>query len=359
MSAAEVSVIIPTYNRGHLIARTIDCVLQQTYPHCHVVLVDDGSTDSTASVVSQRYGNEPRVRYFRQENRGVSAARNRALAEAKGDYIAFLDSDDVWRPWKLEVQVACLERLRREGVGMLWSDMDIVDDAGTVILPNANRASYGAYKLFAVEEGFSSSMPLSELASGTTDPGRDTRVYWGDVYSWIAMGNLCPTPSVILTREWAQRVGRFDESMKSGEDHNYHLRTCALGPTAFLDLATFAYRKGAADQLTGKSYELLIAQNALRTVLEVLEHDRARIKLPAAVIGAKLASLHAWIGIQMIESKNNAGARAHLLSSLRRRPAQPRVWGLLAASLVPPRMTEALRASYRAAKRWSRRARAR
>jgi GT2 family glycosyltransferase len=356
MSAPEVSVIIPTYNRAHLIARAVDCVLQQTYPHCHVIVVDDGSTDATPSVMAERYGNEPRVRYIRQPNAGVSAARNRALAEAKGDYIAYLDSDDLWRPWKLALQVACLERLRSDGVGILWTDKDIVDDAGALVRPRANRTAYGVYRLFPVDEMFKSSKPLAELAPGVGDPG-DARVYWGDVYSYIAMGNLCAPSCVILTRERAEAVGKFDESMKSGEDHDYHLRACALGPAAFIDLATIDYRKGADDQLTAKSYELLIAQNALRTILAVLAKDSARIKLPPAVIRGKLASLHAWIGIKLIESKDNAGARSHFVSSLRQRPAQPRVWGLLAATTMPPRMTNALRSSLRAVKSVARRSR--
>ncbi|HEY2730960.1 MAG TPA: glycosyltransferase family A protein [Polyangia bacterium] len=354
MPPAEVSVVIPVYNRAHLIARTIDCVLEQTYPHCHVIVVDDGSTDGTPVVVTERYRGNDRVRLLRQENRGVSAARNAALAVATGDYIAFLDSDDVWRPWKLAVQVACLDRLRSEGVGMLWGDMDLVDEAGAVTLANANRGYYGAYRFFTMEQMFSSSAALEELVPAVAPPAPGVRVYWGDVYRCIAMGNLCPTPSVILTRERMQKVGGFDESMRAGEDHSYHLQTCSFGPAAFLDVATFSYRKGADDQLTAPAYLLPTAENALKTIEATLARDGDRLALPRALVEKKRASMHAWLGTLMIDAGDHAGARKHLLESLRHDRRQPRVWGMLAAASLPASVTRGLRASLRTARRLAR-----
>jgi glycosyltransferase involved in cell wall biosynthesis len=350
----EVSVIIPAFNRANLIARTIDSVLGQTYPACHVILVDDGSTDGTDAVVAARYAGNPRVRVLREENRGVSAARNAGLAAATGDYVAFLDSDDVWRPWKLDVQVACLERLRAHGVGMLWSDMDLVDDDGAVTCASANRSQYAAYGLFSMAEMFSASAGLEELAPDVAAHAPGVRVHWGDVYRCIALGNLCPTPSVILTRERAQKVGGFDESMRTGEDHAYHLRTCSFGPAAFLDVATFSYRKGARDQLTAREHRLLIAENSLKTFEDVLARDGARLALPPALVDQKLASVHSWIGVLRVDAGDHATARRHLALALRRDPRQRRAWGMLAAALLPPLVTRGLRASLRKARRAAR-----
>jgi GT2 family glycosyltransferase len=355
MSVTEVSVIIPAYNRAHLITRTIDCVLAQTYPNCHVILVDDGSTDGTERVVAQRYGDDPRVRVARQTNRGVSAARNLGLALATGGYVAFLDSDDVWRPWKLAVQIACLERLRGEGVEMVWTDMDLVDEHGVLTKAGANRSSYGAYQLFSMHEMFSSSAALEEVAPELEPPAPGLRVYWGDVYRCIAMGNLCPTPSVLLTRARAEQVGGFDESMRSGEDHAYHLRTCSFGPAAFLDVASFSYRKGARDQLTAEAHQLAIAENALKTIETTLERDGARLALPPALVRNKLAALHARIGALRVDVGDHAGALSHLVRSLRKNPRRPAAWGMLAAASLPPPVTSGLRSCLRAARRTIRR----
>ncbi|MBQ8555580.1 MAG: glycosyltransferase [Clostridia bacterium] len=104
-----ISVIIPTYNRRALLLRAVDSVLRQTYADLECIIVDDGSTDGTAEAV--RRLPDPRIRYVRQErNAGACAARNRGVDMARGAYIAFLDSDDVWHPDKLEKQLVLLER---------------------------------------------------------------------------------------------------------------------------------------------------------------------------------------------------------------------------------------------------------
>lgn len=102
----EVSVAIPTYNHANYLGKAIDSVLAQTKPAMEVIVVDDGSTDGTAALAGT-YGD--RIRYVYQKNRGLSAARNRGTAEARGKWIAFLDSDDWWEPQKLAKQQAALE----------------------------------------------------------------------------------------------------------------------------------------------------------------------------------------------------------------------------------------------------------
>ena len=104
-----ISVIIPVYNRRELIGRAIDSVLAQSWADFELIIVDDGSDDGTAEHVEERYGDEPRVRLLKQAtNCGVSAARNAGIESAVGDWLAFLDSDDEWRPEKLERQEQAL-----------------------------------------------------------------------------------------------------------------------------------------------------------------------------------------------------------------------------------------------------------
>lgn len=104
MPHARISVIIPAFNRGHTLPRALDSVRAQTRAADEILIVDDGSTDNTAEVLTAF----PRVHCIRQENRGVSAARNTGIRAATGDWLAFLDSDDEWRPRKLELQVHAL-----------------------------------------------------------------------------------------------------------------------------------------------------------------------------------------------------------------------------------------------------------
>jgi len=108
MANKLVSIIIPSYNSRQWVCDAIDCSLQQTYPHCEVIVVDDGSTDGTAELLSTNYGDK--IRYVYQENRGLSGSRNTGLRNARGDYIQFLDADDLIALDKLEIQVRGLLR---------------------------------------------------------------------------------------------------------------------------------------------------------------------------------------------------------------------------------------------------------
>lgn len=107
MSNPLVSVIIPTYNRAALVRETVESALKQTYREIEIIVIDDGSTDDTAAVM-QSYGN--RIRYSRRPNAGENAARNVGIKQAKGQYLALLDSDDLWEPYKIELQVALLKK---------------------------------------------------------------------------------------------------------------------------------------------------------------------------------------------------------------------------------------------------------
>src|SRR5688572_22302626 len=124
-----VSVVIPTYNYGRFIAVAIESILRQTRPPLEIIVVDDGSTDETASVV-ESFGDA--VKYVRQENAGVCAARNRGAAESRGDVIAFLDSDDSWEPTALERQVPFFDQ--DENIGLVHCGMREFDsDTGRTI----------------------------------------------------------------------------------------------------------------------------------------------------------------------------------------------------------------------------------
>ncbi len=103
----DVSVVIPTFNRAHLVTRAVDSVLAQTRPVREIIVVDDGSKDDTSSVVRQY---EPHVRYIYEENAGVSAARNHGIREAVGEWIAFLDADDEWLSHKMQSQTELLKK---------------------------------------------------------------------------------------------------------------------------------------------------------------------------------------------------------------------------------------------------------
>lgn len=122
-NSPKVSVIIPTHNRAHLIGRSIQSVLNQTYKDFEIIVVDDGSTDNTREVIKEFQRKDKRIKCIRHEkNKGGSAARNTGIKLARGEYIAFQDSDDEWLPEKLEKQMGFFKNMPAE-VGIIYSDM--------------------------------------------------------------------------------------------------------------------------------------------------------------------------------------------------------------------------------------------
>ena len=135
----QVSVIIPTYNRATKVRDAIESVLAQTIADLEVIVVDDGSSDGTGTLLAQIFGD--RIRYYAQANQGASAARNRGVDEARGEWVAFLDSDDLWEREKLEWQFKALERTGPE-CGACYTDVRFFNHQETRTMFQLAEASY-------------------------------------------------------------------------------------------------------------------------------------------------------------------------------------------------------------------------
>jgi GT2 family glycosyltransferase len=343
MSELLVSVIIPTFNRAHCVGKAIDSVLRQTYGNTEILVVDDGSTDGTRGLIERSYVDDPRVRYSFQENRGAAATRNRGITLCRGDFVALLDSDDTWSPWKLELQLACFRHCPE--IGMVWTDMEAIGTGGEVVSPSYLRTMYHAYRWFPREEQlFPQSFPLAEIAPGLAPVVDDRRLYAGEIFSQMIMGNLVHTSTVLVRRERVEKVGGFNEEFSPiGEDYDFHLRTCREGPVGFVDLSTIRYQTGLADQLTRDELKILTAMNCLKTILPLIEHARSQINLPDRMIQMRLAEVHTWLGGALLDAGESGQARAHLRKSLRHQPWQPSAWKALALALLPAIIRQRLR----------------
>ncbi|HEX2659058.1 MAG TPA: glycosyltransferase [Polyangia bacterium] len=335
MSSARplVSVVIPTHNRAYCLAEAIDSVLSQSYENVEVIVVDDGSTDETPGLMASRYGSDARVHYIQQPKSDANVARNHGLRLARGEMVALLDSDDAFLPWKLELEVACLEAIPE--AGMIWTDMDAVYVDGTV-RPRFLRTMYSNYKRFPTEAIFPSSRPLKQIVPQLATEVGDAKVYVGDIFGPIAMGNLVHTSTCVLRRERLSQVGGFDVSLvRAGVDFDFHLRTCKAGPVAFADVVTIRYRYGMSDQMTHGSRRVTMAQNFLRTITPIIANDRERLGLSQSTIDDVLAEAETFLGESLVAQGQHSAARTHLLRSLQLRPRQPYAIKQLLISLLP------------------------
>jgi len=350
MTEDLVSVVIPSYNRAYCIATTVDSVLAQTHKNVEILIVDDGSSDGTRDLIADRYRGEPRVRYIHQSNAGVSAARNHGLRLARGQFVALLDSDDIWLPWKVEAQLRCLEALPT--AGMIWTDMDAIGPDGELQQRRYLTKMYSSYRKFTRDQLFRESRPLSSIDAGLARTLSDPQVFLGDIFSPMITGNLVHTSTVLLRRERFEKVREFDVDLRySGEDYDFHLRTCREGDVAYLDVSSILYQRGREDQLTvNRAYTVHMAENFLKTVNKALARDRDRVTLSPRMLDHVMAEAHAWVGEQRLELGERDQARRHLGTSLRFRPWQPRIAALLGAAVLPKGASDRIRASYRALK---------
>ncbi|MDE2825547.1 MAG: glycosyltransferase family 2 protein, partial [Gemmatimonadota bacterium] len=203
-----VSVVIPTYNRADRLPSAIRSVLEQTAPPAEIIVVDDGSTDGTPALVRTF----PGVRYLRQENQGVSAARNHGIGAAKHDWIALLDSDDEWLPGKLERQWGALERDPR--YRFCHTD-EIWIRKGRRVNPMKKHAKYGGHI-------FHHCLPLCVISPS----------------------------SALIHRDLFERFGMFDPELPVCEDYDLWLRICAREPVLYVDEPLLLKYGGHEDQLS-------------------------------------------------------------------------------------------------------------
>ena len=293
-----VSVILPTYNRVRYVGEAIESALRQSYRNLEVICIDDGSKDDTPAVVAELADHDPRLRYIRQANGGVSAARNHGLRLARGEWIAFLDSDDIWRPWKLEVQMALLAA--RPEVGMTWTNMDSMWADKRPHQTNYLKQMYSTYRQLPDGAPFDTFTPLGQIVPDIASEWATAPVGIRRIYSQMLHGNLVHTPTVVLKREWAEQVGPFDTGMlRGGEDFKYHLATCRLGEVAFIDVPSILYRIGIGDHITNRENNLYFARSFLRTLNEEIAAHGSEIDLSPREIRRILARAHDWLADEL------------------------------------------------------------
>lgn len=255
-----VSVVVPTYNGASLLSDAVRSILTQTVPPREVLVVDDGSTDDTAAVCATF---PAPVRYIRQPNAGVSAARNRGMAEACGDWIALADADDVWLPTKLEVQLAAVDAAG----GCRWSltNCEVVDGRGALV--SGSQGFVRVFPLFREQRTTPDQLFGRVLARLDVQAARSVhRVYAGDAFPLLFLGNFALPSSLMIHRSLAREAGGFDERFRLAEETEYCHRLAAASPVAVVQSPLVRYRTGQDGALTASQNTSSLVANALVSI---------------------------------------------------------------------------------------------
>jgi hypothetical protein len=209
---------------------------------------------------------------------------------------------------------------------------------------------YEAYRFFQpFDKLFEHSFALSTVidSADTLEPG--ARVYTGNIYTQMLRGNLVHTSTVMLSRDRIDKVKEFDESLSlSGEDYDFHFRTCKWGPVCFVDLASTQYQTDFDDRLT--LHKKLIAENFLKTVEKAIARERGNGVFPQPMIHEVLAEAHSWYAEELLKIEDYAGVRKHALLALRNQIGQPRMFLLFGIALLPRSASKAMLQTYRSGK---------
>jgi GT2 family glycosyltransferase len=282
-SAPLVSVITPTHNRARSLGRALDSVFaQEGSPErfeLEVLVIDDASTDETPELIR----GYPRVRYIRMpQNLGTSAARNAGLKEARGRYVAFLDDDDAWLPWKLRRQVALLDAY--PDVGVAYGQEIRTFGLDVFVWPDADEAVSG----------------------------------------WIARSLLtdCPvnTSSVLVRRTALQQAGYFDETLRCWEDYDLWLRLAISERFRFLPGPAVIYHVSPSGRFLSAAKTGESERDLRRVVRAGLERLRAKEPLSKAFVDEVEAETTLRIAGQVAVSQQPEAQRAYLLTAVRQAP---------------------------------------
>lgn len=293
----SVGVVIPTYNSAPLVPEAVESALaQEPSPH-QVVVVDDGSTDDTASVL-RRYVD--RVEYIRQPNRGPSAARNAGLGRLRTDTVVFLDADDLLLAGALACRLALLE----DGGGAWGHTEGLVQD------PSGARR------------------PLSKVIR--VPPGGVE----GRIFGRLLCRNFITVNAVIIRREALREVGGFDEAIRGTEDWDLWLRLALRYPIRHSPEPTFVYRRMPH---TLSADRPAMDRARYQTLVKIHRLFPQEVAAAGSAARRSVADAHNCFGYALVGETRWHDARPYLWTSVRLWPWQRRAWGLLLRCLVPSR----------------------
>lgn len=225
------SIILPVYNGEKFISETVQSILQQSFTAWELIIVDDGSTDKTPDIIRNFCCSDQRIKLIQQSNKQQAAARNTGMKMSSGQWIAFIDADDLWLPAKLELQYQCIKNDKT---------LDVVFSDGYTKYQD-KRIKY--YYHFEVAKGFFRGK---------------------DLYPTMLFGNYIPNLSAVVRSSWNAIIGMQDESLTGAEDHDYWLKLCRAGANFYgMKERLFIYRIHDSNHslhLANKHYLSLLAR---------------------------------------------------------------------------------------------------
>lgn len=326
-----ISVIIPTYNCSNYIIEAIESIINQTYKDIEIIVVDDGSTDDTYKILKPYLH---KIKYIYQNNSGPSKARNVGIKEAKGEYIAFLDADDRWRPFKLSLQLCILENL--PDVDMIFSNYAVIDENGTLISDACIEKDFPIFSEYKVKikSFFNNIIPVRKICN--IEIFSDICIYYGNIFDKLFMGNFILPSTEIIRKSSLGPPFLFNEKYKCAVDQDFHLRFSKNHKIAYIDISTTEYRINRKGQLSGKQNTSQLILNTIETKLRVINDDSEFLSQKRGLIKKVMAKDFSRLSYYYLSELDTKSSRKYAITSLRYRPLLVKSWVIFMSSFFPP-----------------------
>jgi hypothetical protein len=320
---------VPTYNRAGFIGATLESVLAQTLPATEVIIIDDGSTDNTRDICAHYAAP---VRYIRQENQGLSAARNAGFRAAAGDWIAFCDSDDLWEPHKLELQ---MKAIAATNTAWCFADFRVIDPDGKPVRPGISglAQTFPVLKDRGVDPAshFSKWIESRQIAWGASN----VTIYHGDLFGMLFLGNIVLPSTAIVSRALMERAGPFDETTRRAEETEFFHRISHEATACIVMNEVACYRVGHTSLMKDANAAPII-EYALRSLHAASARRPQLTKAERAAFHEGCRQLRLRLAYTRLSLLDGAGARRAVYEAWREdRFVSPRSAAIMAASFLP------------------------
>lgn len=309
-----VSIIIPTYNRARLLPNAIRSLLSQSYANIEIIVIDDGSTDNTKEVLSQF---KDKLRYLESGHKGTAHARNLGMKASTGEYIAFLDSDDRYLQYKIELQVTFMES--HPEVDMVYTEFSgsyenwFIDEYHLRTYHDSYDRKGWTYDDLFQKKGKFHFSPLSKAID----------YYIGNIFKYNLMDTVVPTNTVLFRKKILRTVGYQNESYRLAQDYEFVVRICKHCQVAFLNIPTYVilhhfdnasnvHARQKARQRDNILREIRAVEVFQNAVLDWGYNDKEYYSQNKDIIDARLAEIYFILGIWWMEYNDVEKAKEYL-----------------------------------------------